>query len=76
MDPRVALLLTEAYRHGKAIVATSGTVPALEAVGVPAAAPGIVTGDGDDWVQVLLQLLAGHRGWQRMAAPGSPIAPS
>ncbi|MEU9297450.1 catalase [Streptomyces sp. NPDC048266] len=69
LDPRVSLLLTEAYRHGKAVCATGEGTTALEAARLPADAPGVVV--GDDAGQVLSELtglLAAHRVWQRFPA--------
>ncbi|MGW0120325.1 catalase [Streptomyces sp. NPDC003327] len=70
VDPRVVLLLTEAYRHGKAIGGTSAAAgAALQAAGLSADAAGIVL--GDDTGQVLSELtdlLGGHRVWQRFPA--------
>ncbi|MET9434949.1 catalase [Streptomyces sp. NPDC006551] len=69
VDPRVLLLLTEAYRHGKAIGGTAGADTALEAARLPADAPGIVLGDSPEGVwEELARLLAGHRVWQRFPA--------
>jgi catalase len=69
VDPRVLLLLDEAYRHGKAIGATAEGATALEAARLPADAPGVIV--GDDARQVLAgitELLGGHRVWQRFPA--------
>ena len=44
LDPRVALLLQECFRHAKAIGAWGAGVSALELAGV-AVAPGVLTGD-------------------------------
>ncbi|MFD3533667.1 catalase [Streptomyces sp. NPDC058664] len=69
LDPRVALLLTEAYRHGKAIGATGEGATALEAARLSADAPGVVL--GEDTGQVLSELaglLGRHRVWQRFPA--------
>ncbi|MEU3027538.1 catalase [Streptomyces incarnatus] len=65
-DPRVGLLLTEAYRHGKAIGAAKGGQESLEAAGIPLDAPGVIV--GDDATAVLRQLvglLGAHRVWER-----------
>ncbi|NJP51874.1 catalase [Streptomyces sp. SBST2-5] len=65
-DPRVALLLSEAFRHGKAIGAWAGGEAALAAAGVPADAPGVVVaGSGPAALEQLRALLAGHRVWER-----------
>jgi catalase len=66
LDPRVMLLLTEAYRHGKALGAWGPGLDALEASGISAAAPGIVTGDrAGDVLEGVADLLAEHRAWDR-----------
>ncbi|MEU6852353.1 catalase [Actinacidiphila alni] len=68
LDPRVALLLTEAYRHGKALGAWGGGTAALRAAGIDVTAPGVATGDGA--VAVLEEvglLLSEHRAWDRFA---------
>ncbi|MEU1127430.1 catalase, partial [Streptomyces sp. NPDC005899] len=44
-DPRVLLLLGEAFRHGKTLGGWGDVTAVLEAAGAPAAAPGVVTGD-------------------------------
>ncbi|MCE0448243.1 hypothetical protein LT493_44600 [Streptomyces tricolor] len=65
-DPRVGLLLAEAYRHGKAIGAAKGGETALEAAGIPLDAPGVLAGDTATGVlQQLTRLLAAHRVWER-----------
>lgn len=65
-DPRVGLLLAEAYRHGKAIGAAKGGESALEAAGIPLDAPGVIAGDGATTVlQQLTRLLGSHRVWDR-----------
>ncbi|MFI9821456.1 catalase [Streptomyces sp. NPDC052013] len=65
-DPRVGLLLSEAFRHGKAIGAWAGGEAALEAAGVPADAPGVVVADsGPAVLERLRELLGTHRVWER-----------
>jgi catalase len=66
VDPRVVLLLTEAYRHGKAVGAWSGGVSALDAAGIAPDAPGVVTGDeAGPVLDGVKELLAEHRVWDR-----------
>ncbi|MEU2879827.1 catalase [Streptomyces sp. NPDC007070] len=68
-DPRVALLLSEAFRHGKAIGAWKGAEAALEAAGVPADAPGVIVGDsGASTLEQVVRLLGAHRVWERFPA--------
>ncbi|WP_405559732.1 catalase [Streptomyces sp. NBC_01180] len=65
-DPRVLLMLTEAFRHGKAIGGWNGAERVLEAAGIPRDAPGlVVAGDGDSAFEQVTQLLGTHRVWQR-----------
>ena len=70
VDPRVAELLKQAWRHAKAIGALSAGKPVLDDVGIPAA-PGVVTAEPTKLVTELTGLLATHRVWQRFE-PGSP----
>ncbi|AXX29905.1 Catalase [Actinosynnema pretiosum subsp. pretiosum] len=66
VDPRVSLLLQEAFRHAKAIGAWGGGVAALEAAGVPVDAVGVVTGDSPSAVLgSVVDLLGEHRVWDR-----------
>lgn len=70
VDPRVLLLLDEAYRHGKAIGAHTAGAPAVEAAGLPSEAPGIVIDDDTEAaLGRLWELLGSHRVWQRFPAP-------
>ncbi|MEU5633128.1 catalase [Streptomyces rishiriensis] len=66
VDPRVVLLLSEAFRHGKAIGAWALGEDALEAAGVPVQAPGVVLGDsGPAVLEQVTELLGSHRVWER-----------
>ncbi|MEE1757466.1 catalase [Streptomyces sp. SP18CS02] len=70
-DPRVLLMVTEAYRHAKAIGAWAGAPSVLEAAGVEPSAPGVVTGDDAGGVlEQITRLLGGHRVWERFSAEG------
>jgi catalase len=67
-DPRVRLLLSEAFRHGKAIGAWAGGKAALEAAGVPADAPGVVLTDSPTAaLEQVVRLLGSHRVWERFS---------
>lgn len=67
-DPRTAVLLQEAYRHGKAIVALGDGDGVLTAAGVDLSAPGVLICDGmRDCVQPLRDALGVHRDWDRLA---------
>ncbi|MER7982864.1 catalase [Streptomyces sp. NPDC095817] len=66
IDPRTLLLLTEAYRHGKALGAWNGGAEALSAAGIALDAPGITaTNDANTAIETVLQLLGKHRVWDR-----------
>ncbi|MER7800249.1 catalase [Streptomyces parvulus] len=68
-DPRVLALLTEAYRHGKALAGWNGAEALFDAVGIGSGEPGIVVADGTQQLHTeLLELLAGHRVWDRFPA--------
>ncbi|MFI1720600.1 catalase [Streptomyces sp. NPDC020489] len=68
-DPRVALLLSEAFRHGKAIGGLNGTQAVLEWAGLPTAGPGVVVGDSvTATLEKLGELLGAHRVWERFTA--------
>ncbi|MBQ1089952.1 catalase [Streptomyces sp. B93] len=65
-DPRVVLLLQEAFRHGKAIGVWAGGEAALTAAGVPVDAPGVVVADsGTAALEQVTGLLGRHRVWER-----------
>ncbi|KRE36912.1 catalase [Janibacter sp. Soil728] len=67
IDPRLQLLVAEAFRHGKAIGAWGPGTDAVTAL-TPGGAPGVVAGeDVTDVCAQLLTLLAGHRVWERFA---------
>lgn len=66
VDSRLLLMVTEAFRHGKAIGAWGRGTGVLEAAGLPAAAAGVVTGDDPgDVLRKVTGLLGGHRAWDR-----------
>jgi catalase len=67
VDGRVALLLSEAFRHAKAVGA-AGEAAWLEVAGIPTDAPGVVIGPLSDVVTEFSTLLAEHRTWQRFPA--------
>ncbi|MGW7200822.1 catalase [Streptomyces chryseus] len=65
-DPRVQLMLLEAFRHGKAIGGWGGAERVLESAGVPVGAPGVVTaGSGTAVLEQVTRLLGQHRVWER-----------
>ena len=65
LDPRVTILLAEAFRHAKAIGALGDGGPVLAAAGVPADAPGVVVGSPAEVTAGVSGLLASHRVWER-----------
>ncbi len=70
LDPRVALMVSEAYRHGKALGGWADAATALEAVGCAPGSPGVVV--AQEPVQALeqvLELLSAHRVWERFELP-------
>ncbi|MGW7489385.1 catalase [Streptomyces sp. NPDC054786] len=68
-DPRVLLMLSEAYRHGKALGGWAGAEEVFQAAGVPTAAPGVALGsDGTGTLNQITQLLGRHRVWERFSA--------
>ena len=69
IDPRVALLLAEAYRHGKALLALNGSASALSGLGLPTDAAGVLAADGAASVPALVELMSRHRAWERFAQP-------
>ncbi|SDZ42450.1 catalase [Micromonospora pattaloongensis] len=68
VDPRVLLLVEEAWRHAKAIGAWGAGVTVLDGAGV-AGTPGVVAGDSaTDVFAAVQQLMAAHRVWERFPA--------
>ncbi|MET7887451.1 catalase [Streptomyces avermitilis] len=72
-DPRVSLMLAEAYRHGKAIGGWAGADGVLASAGIPTNAPGVVIADSGTGVLEQVTLLLGkHRVWERFGAGLEP----
>ena len=70
-DPRVALMLSEAYRHAKAIGVWGSGSAVLEAIGIRQETVGIAAGDSAAEVTAEVSgLLAAHRAWDRFPATG------
>ncbi|GAA1157014.1 catalase [Nocardioides aquiterrae] len=68
VDPRVVLLVEEAYRHCKVIGAWGAGETVLEAAGVTGT-PGIVRGDGAaEVLEQVQEQMAYHRVWERFAS--------
>ncbi|MGN7249996.1 catalase [Arthrobacter sp. SAFR-014] len=72
LDPRVVLLLSEAFRHAKAIGAWGSGSAGVDAASIPDDAAGVVLGDDAGQVVPQIQeLLAAHRAWERFPAAAS-----
>ena len=67
VDPRVAKLLNEVWRHAKAIGVLDGAQDELAAAGVSPDDVGVVAGDARAVVAGLVELLGSHRVWERFA---------
>ncbi|KOU98077.1 MULTISPECIES: catalase, partial [unclassified Streptomyces] len=67
-DPRVLTLLTEAYRHGKALAGWGGAETLFEAAGISVGEPGVIITGSAQALPQLLELLAAHRVWERFPA--------
>ncbi|MGI8457331.1 MAG: catalase [Propionibacteriaceae bacterium] len=67
VDPRVAKLLGEVWRHAKAIGTTGDAEEVLGAAGVPSDGTGVLVGEAGVVAAGLLELLGTHRAWERFA---------
>jgi catalase len=68
VDPRVLLMLAEAFRHSKAIGGWGDAADILTAAGCPTEAPGVALADTPTEVLgQLTNLLGTHRVWERFA---------
>jgi catalase len=68
IDPRVALMLNEAFRHCKALGAWGPGVAVLDALEL-SDKPGVVGGEhGEQVLESVVDLLAEHRVWHRFPA--------
>ncbi|AGZ42949.1 catalase [Actinoplanes friuliensis] len=68
VDPRVLMMIDEAWRHAKAIGAWGDGAAVLQRAGV-AGTPGVVAGEsGADTFAAVQELLGSHRVWQRFPA--------
>ncbi len=70
LDPRIAELLRQAWRHAKPIGTLSAAGSVLRDAGVPSGA-GVVSGAPTALVTQLTELLARHRVWHRFATTGA-----
>ncbi len=72
LDPRIALMLSEAYRHCKALGGWGDSADAYQGAGCPANAPGIVLAhDPSAVLDQIVGLLAKHRVWERFQSVSS-----
>lgn len=72
-DPRALLLLSEAYRHAKALGAWGGGGDVLSAAGCPTDGAGVVVADDPGAVlDQVTELLTNHRVWDRFP-PGPSV---
>ena len=72
LDARIALLVSEAFRHAKAVGAV-GDGSRLAAAGIPLDGPGVVLGSLPEVVTGFTTLLATHRVWHRFPATTEPV---
>ncbi|GAB3489927.1 catalase [Flexivirga lutea] len=70
VDPRVAKLVGEFWRHSKSIGAVGGGLDVLPAAGVAAGAPGVQVGEAAVVAEAVLHDLQQHRVWQRFGPQG------
>jgi catalase len=68
-DPRLNVLLQEAYRHCKAVGAWGDGETLLAAAGIDLAAPGVLHAKkaDADFAPLLVEALGRHRAWDRLA---------
>ncbi|GAA0846876.1 catalase [Streptosporangium amethystogenes subsp. fukuiense] len=65
-DPRVLLMLAEAFRHAKPLGGWADAEQALTAAGIDTAAPGVLVAEsGDAALEEIVRLLGRHRVWDR-----------
>ncbi|MDK1472550.1 catalase [Streptomyces sp. 549] len=70
VDPRVLLMVSEAFRHAKAIGGWGGADGVVRAAGCSTTAPGVVLADTSSAVlEEITGLLASHRVWNRFPVP-------
>jgi catalase len=69
LDPRVVLLVAEAFRHAKPIGGWARGEQALQAAGCDPQAPGVAVGpDANAVLGTVSELLEHHRVWDRFPA--------
>ena len=70
VDPRVAKIVAEIWRHAKALGAVGDGQLVLEGAGLSVDAPGVSVGDANAVVSDLVTFLASHRAWDRFSTTG------
>ncbi|MFF0545938.1 catalase [Nocardia thailandica] len=68
IDPRVDLLVSEMWRHGKALAAVGDASGALTRNGADPNGPGVTVGEAENVCAGLLAALGEHRAWARIEA--------
>jgi len=76
-DIKLVLVLQEAYRHAKALGAWGSGAAVLEAAGISADGPGVVTGDSvaKPFIDQLATAVGLHRVWDRTPAVMASAVP-
>jgi catalase len=76
-DIKLVLLLQEAFRHAKALGAWGDGTAVLEAAGIPADSPGVVTADAvsKSFTDQLTAAVGLHRAWERTPAVMASAVP-
>ena len=64
IDPRLTLLVDEAFRHGKAI-GVVGDAPMAAALGLADDEAGVAVGDAATVAAAVVEGLSEHRAWDR-----------
>ncbi len=68
VDPRARVLVEEALRHAKAVGVAGVAEVALD-LGLSPTIPGVAIGDPAMVAEQILELLGGHRVWERLGLP-------
>ncbi|MBG0739057.1 catalase [Paeniglutamicibacter antarcticus] len=68
VDPRILLMVTETFRHAKAIGGWGSAAAVLAAGAIDLSAAGLVLGEPEDVVTRVGELLTEHRVWKRFSA--------
>ncbi|MGB9036443.1 MAG: catalase [Paeniglutamicibacter sp.] len=71
LDPRLVLLLQEAYRQSKAIVAVDGAGDVFHRAGLPETDFGLASAGPGEAMGFVAEMLTTHRAWARFDTPTS-----